>query len=103
VSVRLTLKLLYISCVQDFTDLQTVINEKGQNVPYILVCGGMAQPEQLMLMRDRHIICDICEDDVPFALMSAYFVFNICYVPGCHNVFKIGNPHCWALIPNSLH
>ena len=28
---------------------------------------------------DGHIVCDIDEHDIPFVLMSAYFVFNICY------------------------
>ena len=41
-----------------------------------------------MLVIDGHIVCDINEHDIPFALLSAYFVFNICYIPGCHNVFK---------------
>ncbi len=81
-------RTLFYTFVQDSTDFQTVIDNKGQNEPYIIVCGGMAQPEQLMLIVDRHIIGDIHEDDAPFAVMSTYFVFNICYIPGCHNVFK---------------
>jgi len=28
---------------------------------------------------DGHIVCDIDEHNIPFVLMSAYFVFNICY------------------------
>ena len=71
--------------LQDSTDLQAAIDEKGQNEPYAIVCGDLLQPEQLMLVIDGHIVCDIDEHDIPFALMSAYFVFNICYVQGCHS------------------
>ena len=74
--------------LQDSTDLQAAIDEKGQNESYAIVCGDLLQPEQLMLVIDGNIVCDIDEHDLPFALMSAYFVFNICYVQGCHNVLK---------------
>lgn len=74
--------------LQESTDLQTATKDKGQNQPYILICGDLLQPDQLMLVIDNQVICDIEEDDIPFALMSAYYVFNICYVQGCNNVFK---------------
>ena len=41
-----------------------------------------------MVVVDGHILCEIEDRDIPFALMSAYFVFNICYVSGCSNVFR---------------
>lgn len=77
-----------ITIQQDSTDLPTAISNKGQNQPYILLCGDLLHPDQLMLVIDNQVICDIEENDIPFALMSAYYVFNICYVQGCNNVFK---------------
>ena len=41
-----------------------------------------------MLVVDGHILCEVQKDDLAFALMASYFVFNICYVSGCHNMFK---------------
>ena len=64
------------------------MSDKKQNEPYIILSGEIRKPTQLMLVIDSQIICDIQKDDVALALMSAYFVFNICYVPGCNNVFK---------------
>ena len=64
------------------------MNEKGQNEPYILLCGDVTKPDQFMLVIDGHVICDIAGNDILFAVLSAYFIFNICYIPGCINVFK---------------
>jgi len=57
--------------MQDSTDLQAAVYEKGQNEPYIIIYVW----ELLMA-----ILCDIDEHNIPFVLMSAYFVFNINFV-----------------------
>ena len=56
--------------------------------PYILVSreGGDVQT---FLVVDKTIISEIKScSDIPFCLMAAYFVFNICYPQGCTNLFS---------------
>lgn len=38
---------------------------------------------------DKTIIFEVeVLTDIPFVLMSAFFVFNICYPKGCNNLFS---------------
>ena len=56
--------------------------------PYILVCGADANIQSFLVV-DKVIISEVKTfNDLPFALMSAYFVFNICYPRGCNNLFS---------------
>ena len=43
---------------------------------------------QAYLVVDSHVIDEVPIDDLPFALMAAYFVFNICYPKGCNNFYS---------------
>lgn len=57
--------------------------------PYILVSGSMKQPEQAFLVVDKKIVTEvICFEDIPLTLLSAFFVFNIKYPPGCNNFYS---------------
>ena len=56
------------SIVEDITNL----------APYVLVTGMLDNPEQAFLEVDRKIVMELQNFlDVPFSLMSAFFVFNI--------------------------
>jgi len=64
------------------------VKTKKQAEPYILVIGSYKDPTSLFLIIDCNIVCEIkLPIDAILALLSAYFVFNICYVKGLSNVF----------------
>jgi len=42
---------------------------------------------QSYLIVDKHVIDEIDFVDIPFALMAAFFVYNICYPKGCTNFY----------------
>lgn len=63
------------------------MSSKKQNEPYVLVHGSYKDPKQSFLITDRRVVCEVDIKDVPLALMSAFFVYNICYTKGCDNVY----------------
>lgn len=73
-------------CVQVTEDLQEEIENKPQVEPYLLCCGDLSEPDQLYLV-DKAILCEVEIRDAVYALLSAFFVFNIRYPPGCSNVY----------------
>ncbi len=44
---------------------------------YILVVGEMKEPIQAFLVPDEQVIMEVEFKDIPFILMSAFFIFNI--------------------------
>ena len=55
--------------------------------PYILITGTLKEPGQAFLV-DKDIVDQVnCFHDIPFVLLSVYFVFNIKNPVGCNNVF----------------
>ena len=62
--------------------------EDGRKEPYVMLIGSIKKVEQTMLVVDRTIIYVIDIKDVVFALLSCYFVFNICYPKGTSNLFQ---------------
>ena len=74
--------------MQSTSDIQSEIQHKGQNAPYLLCCGDVVGPEQLYLVLDQQILCEVENRDAVFALLSAFFVFNVCYPKGCNNVYS---------------
>ena len=50
--------------------------------PYIL-----AEGDEVYLVVDKTIIDKVASKDTPFLLMSAFFVYNICYCKGCNNTY----------------
>jgi hypothetical protein len=64
-----------------------LVKDRNQNEPYLIIFGVQQTPQQCFLIVDQEILCEIDEDDCAFALMSAFFVFNICYTKGLSNVF----------------
>jgi len=67
--------------------MMNAINLKGQKEPYVLVLGSLKVPKQSFLIIDCEMVNEIDIQDVPLALLSCFFVFNICYTRGCGNVY----------------
>ena len=84
----LTLTNLYHIIMQSTGDIENEIKKRGQNAPYLLCSGEVVSPEQLYLVLDQQILCEIENNDAVFALLSAFFVFNVCYPKGCNNVYS---------------
>lgn len=55
--------------------------------PYILVVGDRDEAQQSFLVVDRQVVCETKTEDIPLVLMSAFFVFNVCYPPGYSNFY----------------
>ena len=55
--------------------------------PYILVVGDQREAIQAFLVVDCQVITEVGLEDIPLTLMSAYFVFNICFPSGCSNFY----------------
>ena len=69
--------------------MNEVVCEVTNLTPYMLVVGGYKDPKQAFLVADKKIVSEVqCFEDLPFCLMSAYFVFNIHYPTGCSNFFQ---------------
>ena len=62
------------------------MSESTRLEPYIVVVGEDVLRAYLVV--DSHVIDEVPIGDLPFALMAAYFVFNICYPKGCNNFFS---------------
>ena len=62
--------------------------ENDAVTPYVLVVGDRTnEGTQVFLITDKQVITEVTSvEDVPFALMSAFFVFNIRY-PSWYNNF----------------
>ena len=54
-----------------------------------MVIGHISAVKQAFLVVDKTIISEIPIDcTLPFVLLAAFFVFNICYPKGCANLFS---------------
>ena len=62
--------------------------EKSQPQPYLLSTGDINCCNQLFLIVDCEIVCEVPMDCIPFILLLSYFVYNICYVKGCANMYS---------------
>ena len=73
--------------LQGCENVAAVAKQSAYPTPYILVSGE--NYVQTFLVVDKTIISEIKScSDIPFGLMAAYFVFNICYPRGCTNLFS---------------
>ena len=63
------------------------IKQKGRKEPYVLITGSFKEPKQCFLVIDGEVVNEIDFRDVPLALLSSFFVFNICYPRGCANFY----------------
>jgi hypothetical protein len=62
--------------------------ESGKIEPYVMLIGSIKEVEEALLIVDRTVIYVVEVQDVLFALLSCYFVFNICYAKGTSNFFQ---------------
>ena len=46
------------------------------------------QDDEAYLVVDKRIIDQVEIGDIPFVLMAAFFVYNICYPKGCSNFYS---------------
>lgn len=68
--------------------MNAVVSEISNLAPYVLMVGGIEDATQAFLVADKKIISEVsCFDDIPFGLMSAFFVFDIHYPVGCSNFY----------------
>lgn len=61
---------LYV-CTCSFR-LQQISGKSAQNEPYLLCCGDICLPEQIYLVIEREIVCEIKNEDTIYALLSAF-------------------------------
>ena len=73
-------------CVLQSSSINEVI-KKGQKSPYIILSGRKEQLQSFLVV-DKSLVCECPLNNVPVILLSAFFSFNICYTPGCHNFFS---------------
>ncbi|XP_019852127.1 PREDICTED: uncharacterized protein LOC109582011 [Amphimedon queenslandica] len=78
-------KMIYFT--NGASNLSSIISERKQPQPFALVTGNIHSPEQAFLAVDCNLIGEVPLDAIPLYIVAAYFVFNICYIKGCHNVF----------------
>lgn len=70
---------------QGCTNISAVVSANTNGTPYISL-SGYTQP---FLIVDRTIVCEEpLFNDIPFTLMSAFFLFSRCYPKGCTNLFS---------------
>ncbi len=67
--------------------MEEVVSEKNQSEPFLLVTGNMEEPEQCFLVVDQEILFESDIMDSVLSIISAFFVFNICYTKSMNNVF----------------
>ena len=73
--------------VQGCENVTTVVEDISNLTPYMLIVGNIGDATQAFLVAVKKIISDVKFDDLPFCLMAAFFVFNICYPKGCCNFY----------------
>ena len=73
--------------MQGASNIESIARERKQPEPYILLTGDINNPDQAFLVIDCQIIGEVKLNDIPVTLLAAYFVFNICYVKGCCNMY----------------
>ena len=60
-------------------DVTALAKDEGNLAPYIIVIGDLQKQSNAYLIIDHEVI--ECFLDIPLVLLSAYFIFNICYIP----------------------
>lgn len=62
------------------------MKDSGRLEPYIAVIGKESLEAYLVV--DGTVVDEIPIDNLPFVLMAAFFVYNICYPKGCNNFYS---------------
>ena len=61
-----------------------MVKDSGRLEPYIAIVGK----ESLDAYLDHQVVDEVPIDNLPFVLMAAVFVYNICYPKGCNNFYS---------------
>ena len=56
--------------------------------PCVIVEGELSSPLTAYLVVEKEVLCKISKDEAVTALMSAFYVFNMQYTPGCSNLYS---------------
>ncbi len=56
--------------------------------PAIILRGNFMHPRDAFLVVERHLLCKIALEEVPFALLSAFYTFNMEYTYSCNNFYS---------------
>lgn len=62
------------------------MKDTGRLEPYIVIVGK--ETIEAYLIVDKQVIDKVPITNLPFSLMAAYFVYNICYPHGCTNFYS---------------
>ncbi|KAL5515679.1 hypothetical protein EMCRGX_G000880 [Ephydatia muelleri] len=82
-------KYPYLQCSDHVSsNVEQEIQQKKQNEPYLLCYGGVTKPEQVYLVIDCEVVCEVEPYHSVFALLSGFFVFNVQYTTGCKSMFR---------------
>ena len=73
--------------MQGRTNVTKMVEEIEQPQPYILVIGDSGSEWQAFLITDKKVVTEVPFENTPLTLMSAFFVYNICYPNGCTNFY----------------
>ena len=68
---------------QGCADVKAAVTDVKRSEPYIAIFGR--DTIQAFLVVDKHIVDEVHIEDTPFALMAAFFVYDIWYPKGCNN------------------
>lgn len=63
-----------------------MVAENRRLEPYVVITLD-EDAFQAYLIVDKDVVDEVSIIDIPFILMSAFFVYNICYPKGCNNFY----------------
>lgn len=68
-----------------------------------MILGNVYDCHQIFLVVDKVIVTEVKNKfDVLLTLLSAYYVFNICYPKGCHNFFSFLEIKVLGITPKKI-
>ena len=77
----------YACYMQDTTTPKDAATEMCTAQPCVVVRGSLEDLKDAFLVVEKQIICKIPLREVPLALLSAFFSFNMHYPQGCTNFY----------------
>ena len=72
--------------MQGSTNVKAVVKDSGRLEPYIVIIGKESLNAYLVV--DQQVVDEVPIDNLPYVLMAAFFVYNICYPKSCNNFYS---------------
>ena len=69
------------------SDVSSIALNNERLEPYIIISGDHELKASLVV--DKCVIDSVSMTELPYTLMSAFFVYNICYPKGCNNFYSM--------------